>query len=266
MWEILSGARAFAEKLEHNDRYGWYLRHPPSATVSKQISSDVGRALRGHMKFTTKTGQAELTRLLTAFAVRSPSIGYANSMCHIAAFFLLFYPEQRAFWLLCALVDIILPQDYYTNSLLGARADSQLLKILVFQRLPKLHQHLSKHGLDVSIVALRWLMPLFLTTLPLHVCIRLFDIVMLEGSTFLLSVALALFQLHSKKLLSIADSAALFEYVNGIGQDEKTLDSEAVIKEALSRALRRGRGRPEAARHRAAHHGDGLPERSCRSA
>ena len=234
VWEILSGARAFPEKLEHSNRYAFYLKHPPNATVVKQITADVGRALRGHMKFTTKTGQAELSRLLCAFAVRSPSVGYANSMCHVAAFLLLFYPEERAFWMLCTLIDIILPQDYYSQSLLGARADAQLLKILVFQRLPRVHAHLSKHGLDVSIFGLRWLMPLFLTTLPLHVCIRLFDVVMLEGSLFLLSVALALFHLHAKRILALTDAAALFEYMDRMGSDEKTLDSEAVIKEALT--------------------------------
>ena len=234
VWEILSGARAFPEKLEHSARYAFYLKHPPNPTVVKQITADAPRALRGHMKFTTKTGQAELMRVLSAFAVRSPAVGYANSMCHVAAFLLLFYPEERSFWMLCTLIDIILPPDYYSQSLLGARADAQLLKILVFQRLPRVHAHLTKHSLDVSILGLRWLMPLFLTTLPMHVCIRLFDILMLEGSTFLLSVALAMFHLHAKKLVSISDSGELFEYCDRMGSDERTIDSEVVIKEALT--------------------------------
>ncbi len=164
--------------------------------------------MRGHMKFTTKTGKDELSRVLTAFASRVPAIGYNSPMSHVAAFLLLFYPEERAFWMLCSLIDIILPQDYYTNSLLGARADAQLVKILVFQRLSRLHAHLNKHNMDVSIVALRWLMPLYLTTLPLHVCIRLFDILMLEGANWLISIALALLHMHQKKLLAITDSAS----------------------------------------------------------
>lgn len=35
------------------------------------------------------------------------------------AYFLLYYKEEDAFWILCALVDIVLPPDYFTQSLLG---------------------------------------------------------------------------------------------------------------------------------------------------
>ena len=233
VWEILSGARAFPEKMEGSGRYQHYLKHPPPAATTKAINADVGRAMRGHMKFTTKTGKDELNRVLAAFATRVPAIGYNSAMSHVAAFFLLFYPEERAFWMLCSLIDIILPQDYYANSLLGARADAQLVKILVFQRLSRLHNHLNKHNMDVSIVALRWLMPLYLTTLPLHVCIRLFDILMLEGANWLISIALALLHIHQKKLLAITDSAELFDCIDKLGTDEKTLDPEALINMAL---------------------------------
>ena len=233
VWEILSGARAFPEKMEGSGRYQHYLKHPPPAATTKAITADVGRAMRGHMKFTTKTGKEELSRVLAAFASRVPAIGYNSAMSHVAAFYLLFYPEERAFWMLCSLIDIILPQDYYTNSLLGARADAQLVKILVFQRLPRLHSHLNKHSMDVSIVALRWLMPLYLTTLPLHVCIRLFDILMLEGANWLISIALALLHIHQKKLLAIHDSAELFDCIDKIGSDEKTLDPDTLISQAM---------------------------------
>ena len=233
VWEILSGARAFPEKMEGSGRYQHYLKHPPPAATIKSINADVGRAMRGHMKFTTKTGKDELSRVLTAFATRVPAVGYNSAMSHVAAFLLLFYPEERAFWMMCSLIDIILPQDYYTNSLLGARADAQLVKILVFQRLSRLHNHLNKHNMDVSIVALRWLMPLYLTTLPLHVCIRLFDILMLEGANWLISIALALLHIHQKKILAINDSAELFDYIANLGGDEKTLDPDTLIQQAL---------------------------------
>lgn len=234
VWELLSGARAFPEKLENHAAYQTFLSRTPSNTIMKQIKADASRALRGHLKYSTKQGQTELIHVLSAFAARSPVIGYVNSMSHIAAFLLLFYPEERAFWLLCTLIDIILPPDYYSSSLLGVRADAQLLKILVFQRQPRLHSHLKKFNLDVSVLVLKWLMPLFLVTLPIHVCIRIFDILMLEGSTFLISIALALMIIHSKKLCSLTDEGELSEYISKIGEDEKSIDSDSLITMAFS--------------------------------
>jgi hypothetical protein len=76
----------------------------------------------------------------------------------VQAFFLLYYSDEQAFWILCAIVDIVLPPDYFSQSLLGARADCMLTRVLVFQRMPKLHAHFAALGVDVYNVALKWLM------------------------------------------------------------------------------------------------------------
>ena len=131
VWELLAGARTLPERLEKTNLYDFYLRQAPPSKIVKEIASDTKRALRGHLRSLTSTGQQELIRLLSAFAMRSPQIGYCNALSHIGAFLLLFYPEERSFFMLCALVDIVLPPHYFTNSLLGSRADAQLIKILI---------------------------------------------------------------------------------------------------------------------------------------
>jgi hypothetical protein len=164
VWSVVSGARTMPDRLEHLNRYQHYLSltHTLSHKTQKEITADIPRALNAHPKFNGKSGakdgQEELRRVLSAFAVRSPNIGYVNSLSHIAAFFLLFYNDEEAFWILCAIVDIVLPPDYFTQSLLGLRADAMLLKLLVFQRMPKLHAHFASVGLDVYNVAVKWLM------------------------------------------------------------------------------------------------------------
>ena len=234
VWELLAGARTLPERLEHHDRFAQYLAQKPTTAIAKQIALDVTRALRGHLKYNTKTGQSELNQVLSAYAIRTPAVGYSNAMCHVTAFLLLFYPPSRAFYMLIALTDIILPKDYYTHSLLGVRADCQLLKILVFQRIPKLHAHLLKFHLDVSVTALKWLMPLFTITLPIHVVIRVWDCMMLESGTFLLSVAMALFYLHQRKICALNDEFAIVDYLNHIGLDEASIDTDEILRLAVS--------------------------------
>ncbi|VDO76369.1 unnamed protein product, partial [Schistosoma margrebowiei] len=78
-----------------------------------------------------------LKRVLSAFAVHFPKIGYCQGMNYIAAVLLLVLDcppnerEVKAFWLLDALINHILPK-YYSSDMLAVRVDcmvfNQLLK------------------------------------------------------------------------------------------------------------------------------------------
>jgi hypothetical protein len=163
VWSVVSGARTHPDRMEHARRFEHYISKIDTlpAKIHKEIALDIPRALNAHPKFSAKgsrEGAEELRRVLSAFAVRNTNIGYVNSLSHIAAFFLLYYKDEESFWILCSLVDIVLPPDYFTQSLLGVRAECMLMKTLVYQRLPKLHAHFAALGVDVYNVALKWLM------------------------------------------------------------------------------------------------------------
>ena len=55
----------------------------------------------------TEEGQAALGRVLLAFSVHKPDIGYCQSMNYIAALLLLAMEEdeEAAFWVLVSLID-----------------------------------------------------------------------------------------------------------------------------------------------------------------
>ena len=54
----------------------------------------------------SEEGQAALGRVLLAFSVHKPSIGYCQSMNYIAAMLLIVLEEEEhAFWLLVSLID-----------------------------------------------------------------------------------------------------------------------------------------------------------------
>ena len=60
-----------------------------------------------------------LRRVLRGIGWLYPDLGYCQGVGVIAAVFLLLLEEEDAFWLLCAIVEDLLPASYYTPSLIG---------------------------------------------------------------------------------------------------------------------------------------------------
>ena len=61
--------------------------------------------------------------------------------------------EEEAFWAFVALVENIMPIDYY-QQLVGARADQQIVQYLVATKLPRLNKHFEEHFYEVSTTSL----------------------------------------------------------------------------------------------------------------
>jgi len=238
-WSIVSGALTIADRLERHHAFHSYLtrvEQQVSRQSIKEIHADLPRALNAHPKYArSKVGREELRQVLAALAARSPSIGYVNSLSHIAAYFLLYYEPEEAFWLLCALVDIVLPPDYFTQSLLGSRTDALMIKLLVFQRLPKLHAHFHIHGIDLTPIVLKWLLTCYTLTLPLDCLHRMFDILFVEGSNILLAIALFLFHMNERELLAIDDTMQLMTRLQQIGNEQQ--DSDAMFNALLKSSV-----------------------------
>ena len=55
-------------------------------------------------------GENSLRRVLQAFALHNPDIGYCQSLNFVAGMMLLFLSEEEAFWLLVTVVEKLLPK------------------------------------------------------------------------------------------------------------------------------------------------------------
>ena len=54
---------------------------------------------------------------------------------------LIFMGEDDVFWLLVTIVERMLPEDYYTRSMVGTYVDQYVLAHIVKKCLPKIHRY-----------------------------------------------------------------------------------------------------------------------------
>ncbi|KAI8810519.1 rab-GTPase-TBC domain-containing protein [Cladochytrium replicatum] len=224
-WMMCSGAWY----SRPNQQYYRNLVHSYSGQISpytEEIEKDVHRSLPEHSAYQSQIGTDALRRLLTAYSWRNPTIGYAQALNIISAVLLLYLREEDAFWMLCILVERILP-DHYTKTLVGSVVDQSVFSHLVQTFLPALWQHLStKLYLELATISVPWFVCLYLNTVPLECGIRLLDSFFLDGPKFLFWFSLAVLKINEKKLVAKGRDDDLFvrilkDFFQRLGSEEE---------------------------------------------
>jgi hypothetical protein len=67
--------------------------------VLEDIEKDVERTFPEHDLFRTSDGCESLRRVLKAYAMHNPEVGYCQSLNFLVGMMLLFMDEESAFWL-----------------------------------------------------------------------------------------------------------------------------------------------------------------------
>jgi hypothetical protein len=206
IWFELSGARAKAA-LHPSGYYASLLCKRPDAAAAAALAKDVDRTFPGHAFFAEPAGLACLTRVLSAFAVNNPAIGYCQSLNFLAGFLLVVLPEEHAFWVLEVLATEILPPQYFDDGLLGMFADQRVLTHLLGEVCPDVAAAVTAAGIELHTVTVEWMMCLMCTALPTHAALRLWDVVWVCGVEAVFRITLALFHANRERILSITSSA-----------------------------------------------------------
>lgn len=129
---------------------------------------DVPRTFPNHPLFQKEGYRDKLQRLLTAYSLREPIIGYCQGMNAIAAVLLMFMSEEKAFWTLCALVEDRL-NGYFTKNLVGLFVDQSVFEEQLRKKMPHLTQHFTTINFPISAITSKWFMNIFFGSVPTEV-------------------------------------------------------------------------------------------------
>lgn len=112
--------------------------------VIDDIEKDIDRTFPEHDYFVGKgNGEECLRRVLLAYAVHNPDIGYCQSLNFVCGIMLIFMEEEDSFWLLLTIIETLLPEDYYTRTMIGTYTDQYVLAELIKEYLPTIHWSVS---------------------------------------------------------------------------------------------------------------------------
>ncbi|XP_047451636.1 TBC1 domain family member 2B [Mugil cephalus] len=183
--------------------------------ASKQIELDLLRTLPNNKHYASPSagGIQKLRNVLLAFSWRNPDIGYCQGLNRLAAIALLYLDQEDAFWSLIAIVEVFMPRDYYTKTLLGSQVDQRVFKDLMNEKLPRLHAHFEQHKVDFSLITFNWFLVVFVDSVVSDILFKIWDAFLFEGPKIIFRFALALFKYKEEEFLKLQDSTTIFKYL-----------------------------------------------------
>lgn len=211
-----------------------------------------------------------LRRILQAFAIHHPKVGYCQSLNFLAGLLLLFMRlsfqegnyEERAFAMLCILTDKYLPGTHGVI-LEGCNVDIGVLMTILQETMPSIWERLDNNSRDsigsrgrkgsrasvtlragtedlptVSLATTAWFMSCFVGTLPIESVCRVWDCLWYEGSKTIFRVALAIFKLGEKQIRKCNDPTEVFQIVQTLPKG--LLDANELMQVATMKSGRVG--------------------------
>ncbi|CCC07056.1 hypothetical protein SMACR_01080 [Sordaria macrospora] len=220
---------------------------PPQSTTPGGDSQAAGGYIPGVTQPAERADEPEiissLRRVLHAFALYNPRIGYCQSLNFLAGLLLLFVEtEEQAFWLLNVITRVYLPGTH-EMSLEGSKVDLGVLMGTLKDSLPNVWKQIGgdelegnpskrhrlgnrvRHGgknLSISdpnrlpaitLCMTAWFMSCFIGTLPIETVLRVWDVFFYEGSRTLFRIALTIFKLGENEIRAVQDPMEMFGVV-----------------------------------------------------
>ncbi|XP_058468020.1 serine-rich adhesin for platelets isoform X2 [Malaya genurostris] len=156
--------------------------------------------------------QAKLKRVLLGYSRFNPVVGYCQGFNMLGALILQVMDknESDSIKIMILLIEGLLPPGYFCGSLGGLQADMAVFRDLLTTKLPKLARHLQKlQGPEgafepplTNVFTMQWFLTLFCTCLPINYVLRIWDLILIEGSDVLLRTALAIWGLLESRILA----------------------------------------------------------------
>jgi len=172
------------ERLDHS---------PGNETTTDEITKDLHRQFPNHEIFAENGGygQKDLFRVLKAYSVMRPEVGYCQAQAPLASVLLMHQPAEEAFWTLVQLCDYFLP-GYFAPGLEAIQLHGDMLQALLKKYYPSAFKLLKKHKIEPTLYMTEWFMCLYARTLPWPIVLRVWDMFMCEGIRVIFKVAIVM--------------------------------------------------------------------------
>ncbi|XP_054170636.1 TBC1 domain family member 3D isoform X7 [Homo sapiens] len=202
MWSVLLNTEEM--KLKNPGRYQIMKeKGKRSSEHIQRIDRDVSGTLRKHIFFRDRYGtkQRELLHILLAYEEYNPEVGYCRDLSHIAALFLLYLPEEDAFW---ALVQLLASERHSLQGFHSPNGgtvqglqDQQEHVVATSQ--PKTMGHQDKKDLCGQCSPLGCLIRILIDGISLGLTLRLWDVYLVEGEQALMPITRIAFKVQQTK-------------------------------------------------------------------
>ncbi|XP_026069533.1 ecotropic viral integration site 5 protein homolog isoform X5 [Carassius auratus] len=198
VWQLLCNAQTLTIK----EQYSELLKM--TSPCEKLIRRDIARTYPEHEFFKEDSlGQEVLFNVMKAYSLVDREVGYCQGSAFIVGLLLMQMPEEEAF---CVFVKLM--QDYRLRELFKpSMAELGLcmyqFECMIQEQLPELHVHFQAQSFHTSMYASSWFLTIFLTSFPLPVATRIFDIFMCEGLEIVFRVGMAILQMNQTELMQL---------------------------------------------------------------
>jgi hypothetical protein len=242
VWSRMIGSAA--KDKEPADYYQQLLvkaELPSNRSSIVQIEKDLHRTFPNNVVYEKEgSGIGMLRRILTAYSVRNPVVGYCQSLNFLVGLFLLFMDELEAFWMLAYLVEdlaCITEKNeagekesiyYYQTDLAGIRIDQRVFRALVAEKMPKVSAKLDELRVPLEPLTVNWFLCMLVHTLPLEAVLRVWDCMYCEGIKVLFRATLGLLKSNEKLILRAKSMEQMMTFLRGFSH--AALDIDEFIK------------------------------------
>jgi hypothetical protein len=201
---------------------------------SSDIEKDLLRTLPGKNVYQEDEKMRNRLRgVLTAFSLRTPSVGYCQSMNVICGSLLLLgLSDEQAFWVTASLVEQSV--GYYTPSMTGLETDQLVLDDLIKFHLPWIYSHFEQNQMPVKSFAVAWFMLLFIESpLTFDQGCTLLPFQMLYGDVIRFHVTIGILRSKSEVILALKSQESTLKYFLGQSDIGKDVDLDSILTDLM---------------------------------
>ncbi|CAM9318357.1 unnamed protein product, partial [Lampetra planeri] len=129
-----------------------------------------------------------------AYSLVDPEVGYCQGSAFIVGLLLMQMPEEDAFCVFVRLMQGYRLRELFKPSMAELGLCIYQFECMIQETLPDLYTHFQAQSFHTTMYASSWFLTIFLTTFPLPVATRIFDVFVAEGLEVVFRVGMAILQ------------------------------------------------------------------------